>query len=143
MMKKFILLCFASALTVSVALAQSTSGSAVLKSSVDHAATDTVVNAATVYQAGAVSFANNHVAVQTTLTKISGTAAGVVRLYGSLDGTNYVRIAPTDSLIVSNVASQSKIFQVPSGGYSYVRAGYTGTGTMSVKMNSMVAARKE
>lgn len=144
MMKKFILLLLASALSFSVASAQTKSASAIMKSSASHVATDTVVNAATVYQISPVSFANSHVAIQTTLTKISGTLGGVVRLFGSLDGVNYVRVLPTDSLLVTDVATQSKIFQITDPGYSYYRVGCTGvTGPMSTKMNSIVFTRRE
>ena len=74
------------------------------------------------------------------ITKISGTVAGVVRLFGSIDGVTYARIAATDSLNATNVASQGKLFNVlPSGGkwpYKYVRVSYTGTGTMSASFTS-------
>lgn len=83
------------------------------------------------------------VAIQPVVTKISGTAAGVVRLFGSLDGVNFVRVNATDSLNVANVSTaQTKIFTVAPSSYSYYRIGYTGTGTMACKLQSLAIWRK-
>lgn len=73
----------------------------------------------------------NLAAVTATATKISGTVAGVIRLVGSYDGTNWVRVNPTDSLIATNVATNYKTFSITSYPYNYLAVQYTGSGTMS------------
>ena len=142
-MKKALLLLLSVGLAFGTATAQSSSGSGILKSSQTHVPTDTVVNTAVKNQSLPISVVNNAVSVQSVITKISGTVAGVVRLYGSLDGINYVRVLPGDSLVASNVAVQSKVFVVTFPAYSYYRIGYAGTGTMSAKLNSIAVWRKE
>lgn len=102
---------------------------------------DTVTNTATKTQSStAIIQAWKAVGVAVTVTKISGTVAGVVRLHGSADGVNYTRIAPTDSLIALNVTTNYKLFNpVTAGGvwpWKYVRVTYTGVGTMSAGMTS-------
>jgi hypothetical protein len=150
-MKRFLTLITGLALIVSTATAQ-TSGSGIMRSTPTHVPTDTVVNTATKTQSLAISVANDVVSVQTDVTKISGTAGGVVTLWASNTGNNYVRI-PTiktdgssglDSLSVGNVSAvQSKIFRVASPSYSFYQIRYTGTGTMSAKLNSLAIWRRQ
>lgn len=139
-MKKILTLIVAFALSVTMAFAQTGSGK--LLSSPTHVPTDTVVNTATKNQSIAVGI-GKVATIQTTLTKISGTAAGVVRLFGSLDNVNWVRVNPTDSLTMTDVATKTKAFVVTPGAFTYYRIGYTGVGTMSVKLNSQAAWRKD
>lgn len=141
-MKKFL---FASLLML-VSIATFGQREIILKSDVTgktsaQALGDTVVNATAKTQSSvSMPAAWNTVGVTVAITKISGTVAGVVRLFGSIDGVTYARIAATDSLNATNVASQGKLFNVlPSGGkwpYKYVRVSYTGTGTMSASFTS-------
>ena len=102
----------------------------------------TVVNTATKTQTIRVDGYQDAVTIQVVLTKISGTAAGKVYLLGSLYGANYVRAGGADSLVVANVATQSKIFSVANSPYLYYRTSYTGSGTQSVKIASKAIWRK-
>ena len=104
--------------------------------------TDTVVNTATKTQTIRVDGYQDAVTIQVVLTKISGTAAGKVYLLGSIDGANYIRAGGADSLVVTNVATQSGIFKVTNSPYLYYRTSYTGSGTQSVKIQAKAIWRK-
>lgn len=140
-MKKHILL---TALTLFFFVAsQAQSKQAHLKSSVSHVKTDTVSGTATVNQSLQIQGYYPTIAIQPVVTKVSGTAAGAVRLYGSLDGVNYVRINPTDSLLVTNVSTpQTKIFTITGSPYEFYRAAYTGVGTMVAKIVTLATWKK-
>ena len=111
----------------------------------DGKTTDTLTNSATVNMQLPISGFQNVVSIQPLVTKISGTTAGTLRLYGSLDGTNYVRInATTDSLVLANTAGvQTKIFLVNNSPYAYYQVRVTGTGTESTKVQTYAIWRKE
>ena len=135
-MKKILFLLFAFTLSIAGALAQEISD-VTLISETNATATDTVTNTgvkivATPSTPGFWDLAG----VFVTVTKISGTVAGVVRLVGSYDGTNFFRIAPTDSLNAANVTSNYKSFTLTSYPYKYIGVQYTGTGTMAAKLNA-------
>lgn len=103
---------------------------------------DTVSNTNTKSITARVSGYQDVIAIQPVLTKISGTTAGTVRLFGSVDGANYVRINTTDSLVASNVASQSKIFLVTNHAYEFYRITYVGSGTHVTTLKALLIARK-
>lgn len=142
-MKKLLMLFFLCLSVVFAAQAQTISGTTILKSTALHAETDTITDATVETQYGNVGFNKNVVSVQSTITKISGTVAGVMTLEGSLNGTSYQRINTTDSLLLTNVASQSKIFTVSPNLYKYIRVKVTPTGTQSAKLNSVALWRRE
>ena len=101
---------------------------------------DTVVNAGsktlTLKQVGYYT-----VSVQAVVTKISGTVGGYAILQGSIDGTNYVNIS-TDSLKMTNVTTNSKIWVVQPSGYLWYRVLVVGTGTMAAKVAGTLMYRK-
>lgn len=110
---------------------------------------DTVTNTGVKLQKLPISGYQDIVSIQVKLTNISGTTGGVVRLYGSTDGTNFVRI-PTvtdagataiDSLS-ANTNAISKVFRLPTHAYTYYRIGYTGASTMAVKLQTFAIWRK-
>lgn len=123
-------------------LAIGQSSEAVLRKSTG-AATDTVSNTGS----GTLSFrafgAPDAVAVQAVLTKVSGTTAGTVRLFASIDGVNYDRINKADSLVATNVAAQSKIFLVPSPAYNFYRVVYAGSGSHSTVLSAVALTIKK
>jgi hypothetical protein len=80
--------------------------------------------------------------VSVTLTKISGTGAGVVRFVASHDGINYFRINRTDSLIVSNLTAVAAGFTIAPHAYKYLGISYTGAGTMAYKMRGSAVVRR-
>lgn len=69
-------------------------------------------------------------AFQLVVTKVSGTIGGVARLKGSLDGINYVS-AVTDTVILTNVATNTYIWNIAPSKYLYYMIKTTGAGTMS------------
>ena len=78
-----------------------------------------------------------------TVTKISGTVAGVVRLVGSYDGVNFFRVNPTDSLNAANVTTNYKSFVLTTGvPYKYLGVQYTGVGTMAAKLSAYTILKR-
>lgn len=99
---------------------------------------DTVSNAGTAYlQTGPIADKTTTVTVVINATELSGTTAGTITLFGSLDGTNW--IALTDSTAVpaiaaktaTDVATQSFMWRVSDNPVRYYRVSWTGSGTMS------------
>jgi hypothetical protein len=108
---------------------------------------DTIANTATGYVGYTVNNYYERVAIQAVVTKLSGTAAGTVTLQGSIDGTNYVTVkaayvSSSATLTVTNVTTTSKIFVVSNSPYNYYRLSYTGSGTMSCKINGYLVPSK-
>jgi hypothetical protein len=139
-MKRFLTLAILVTGLSVASFAQANSG--YMKSSPTHANTDTLTNAATVTQTIAIPGYNAVVTIQPVITRVTGTAAGVVRLFGSIDGTNYVRVNPTDSLLMTNVATQSKIFTISPSAYTHYRITVAGSGTQSSRVLTPVIWRK-
>lgn len=134
-------------LTVSVSIAQKAVVS--FDSETNSTKIDTVVNATTKNQVLKVSKAADILSIQVTATKISGTTAGVVRLYGSNDKVAWVRIkagaslAAVDSLNLANVSpAQTIIFYDQPSRYLWYRAALTGSGTASTQLKTVAVAAK-
>lgn len=109
---------------------------------------DTIANTATGYVTKTVPNYWEYVAIQAVVTKLSGTAGGTVTLQGSIDGTNYVTVKAaylngTATLSVSNVTTNTKIFVVTGSPYKYYRLSYTGSGTMSCKLNGYILTSQD
>lgn len=96
---------------------------------------DTVVNTATATLTLRVKGVGSSVGVQWVATKISGTVAGTVSLYGSIDGTNYSSIS-SSTFTATNVASQNFIWQIVGNPVAYYRVTWTGAGTMSASQSA-------
>ncbi len=87
---------------------------------------DTNTNATTSY----VTFAsiNSKVkGIQASVTKVSGTVGGTVILQGTIDGTLWVTVS--DTLTLTNTATQSKVWVLSATSYNSYRAAFTTTGT--------------
>lgn len=104
------------------------------------AAGDTVNNTGTAEKVIKVTGGYQGIAVQAVVTKLSGTGAGTVQLFGSLDGTNYKQIG--SDYTVTNVTTQSQIFYVAGPLPVYVRVLETGSGTMSAVLTVKYVLRK-
>jgi hypothetical protein len=108
---------------------------------------DTLVNATTKNQKVKVTASASKLFIQATATKISGTTAGVVRLFGSNDGIAWKRItagaslAAVDSLNLANVATPQTIFftDTPSQ-YLFYRVSVTGSGTASTQLRAIAVS---
>lgn len=68
------------------------------------------------------------ITIQAVGTKVSGTPAGTVIIYGSLDGTNYVAIG-ADTMTITNTASQTHVWTFDKTRYAYYQAAVATTGT--------------
>lgn len=112
---------------------------------------DTVTNTGVRLQKLPIAGYQDNIGIQVICTNLTGTIAGVVRLYGSDDGIKFVRI-PTvtdagaiaiDSLKV-DVNTTSKIFRIPIAGsfYTYFQTGFTGSGTEATTFKTYAIWRK-
>ncbi len=124
-------------LAYSTAHAQSASATAMTKG-VATALVNTASDSATIKVTSAYTSAS----FQSVVTKVSGTPAGTVKLYGSLDGTNFVNIASTDSLIITNVAKCTHIWNVAPSKYLWYRLVAVGAGTMNVTTKGWFLGRQ-
>jgi len=103
---------------------------------------DTSTNATTRYiSTPVVSNSSGDFSFQYVGTKLGGTVAGVVKLYGSVDGVNFEQIG-TDSLALTNVTTNAKIFDVAAKARTIYRFAVTTTGTVSLKNQGFYVARK-
>ncbi|MCF2517141.1 hypothetical protein [Dyadobacter sp. CY351] len=100
---------------------------------------DTVVNAGVKNQILKATRGASVLSIQVTATKISGTTAGVVRVFGSNDKQAWIRVqeaaalGAADSLNLANVATQTKLFKEQPSKFLYYRVAVTGSGTQSTK----------
>lgn len=107
----------------------------------DFTGTDTIEDAATVNIDLQLKNSAANVAVQSLITKVSGTVAGTCLLQGSLDGTNFSDIT-TDTFTLANVATQNKLWDVAPNKYLHYRITCTGSGTMAA-ISSGKALRRD
>lgn len=79
-------------------------------------------------------------AIQVNVVKTSGTMAGNVVLYGSVDNINFT--ATSDTLVLANVTTNTKVFYkiAPLPQYYYLVA--TGTGTLTGTVQAAYVRRK-
>lgn len=112
-----------------------------LKSTTSHGTVDTITNATVKTQYASITGYQAVLTIQTTVTKISGTTAGVVYLYGSLDNVNYTRIA-TDSLLLANVSTaQVKLWSVNPSTVQYYQMRVVPSGMQSTKISTYAIYR--
>lgn len=104
------------------------------------AAGDTVVNTGTSAKVFTATAGYGGVAVQAKVSLISGTGAGTLGLYGSLDGTNYVQIG--SNYTITNTATQSTIFYVSTPLPVYIKVLATGAGTEQAVITVSYVLRK-
>ena len=101
---------------------------------------DTVTNTGTANKVFMLTAGYSGAAVQAVVTKLSGTGAGTVGVYGSLDGTNYKQIG--SDYTVTNTATQSQVFYITAPVPVYVKVLETGSGTMSAVLTVKYVARR-
>lgn len=134
-MKKLIFVCLLACLACSVK-AQTGNGNLLSRYSV---ALDTVTNTGVknMTVAAPVNGAKQTVTISTVNTTLTGTLAGIARLWGSTDGVNYSRIRATqlqgaqvDSLVID---ANHKVYHwaVLNNPYNYYQVQTTGVGTVT------------
>lgn len=74
-------------------------------------------------------YVTENISLQAVVTKSTGTVAGYVSLAVSVDGTNYV--TQNDSLALTDVATQSHIWELTNNNYKYYKLIFQGSGTMN------------
>jgi len=100
---------------------------------------DTVNNGGTVTKIFTATAGYSALGVQPVITKISGTVGGTAILSRSLDGVNYVN---TDTLTLTNVATNTTIFAKVTTPAVYYKLAVTGTGTMAAQVRLYYVLRK-
>lgn len=112
-----------------------------ISDTVHKAGLDTVINTGVKIQKIQIPGYNDVLTFQGILNKISGTAGGSIVLQGSLDGINYINIG--SAFTPTNVALQTFSFSLNPSTWLNYQIQYTGTGTMSVTINSFAMWRKQ
>jgi hypothetical protein len=109
---------------------------------------DTISNAATVtLTSGVVSGGSVTATVQVNITEISGTTAGTLTLFGSLNGTEWIALTDASAVpaiatkTATDVASQAFIWRVTGNPMRYYRVSWVGTGTMSDSFTAQLVVR--
>lgn len=102
---------------------------------------DTIVDAGVVSVSQTLNVHHVMTSFQAVVTKVSGTVAGTVILEASLDGTNFVAVS-TDTLNLTNVATNTKLWYVADAPFKYYRLKGTGSGTMAAILTGYCVASK-
>jgi len=104
------------------------------------ATTDSIKSGSlTVTKTFALTAGYSTVSIQPVVTKVSGTVAGTVVLYGTVDGTNYVSTG--DTLTLTDVATKTVIWNVTPAKHAKYRVVAVGTGTMNALLSVWYLAR--
>lgn len=102
--------------------------------------TGTVTNTGTDTMTALIPGYSEATGIQLVVTKTSGTVGGVARLYGSIDGTNYV--ATGDTLALADAAVNTIIWIKAVPVYVNYRIRTTGAGTMVATTSAKAVQRK-
>lgn len=105
---------------------------------------DTITNTGSGYVQFELKSYYEKVSIQPVVTRLSGTAAGTVTLQGSNDGTNFVTMSSSytsaTTMSVTNVTTSTALLTITSSPYRYYRLSYTGSGTMSCRLQGYLSA---
>jgi len=145
MKKSFIIAMLMSVFTLVTAQAQTfklLNGEGYLKSTVNHATTDTITNTTPEYQYVNIDGYHDVITIQPTITKISGTVGGTLKLQGSVDNVGYTDIA-SQTYTATDTATQTATFTCNPSIFRWYRISYVGSGTQSAKIKTPVIARKK
>ena len=145
-MKKLIFLFSLSVLFITAANAQSTLRIMQSDQGVHKLGLDTVTNAGSISQIAQITGYQDLVTIQSGVTKLTGTAGGSLKLYGSVDGVKYdFATTSTDTLAVGNVAGlQVKTWTIAPSSYQYYKVIYKSlqsTQTSTVTSEALVRKR--
>lgn len=101
---------------------------------------DTMANTGTVTKVMTFTAGYDGVVIQPVLTKLSGTVAGTVVLYESLDGTNYKSTG--DTLTLADATTNTVVWKKTSPVPVYYKTITSGATTVSAVMRTYYVARK-
>lgn len=133
-MKRLILLI---AMIATVAVCKAQTGSAV---KLPLAVGDTIKNAGTVAKVIKLTGGYSGLVVQVNLSVLSGTGAGTVQMYASLDGVNYTAVG--SAYTITSSATQSAQFYITAPNASYYKILATGSGTESTVLSAWYRSPK-
>lgn len=137
-MKKIFLLAFLFAF-IGAASAQWSSGVKITQTTSDTIKTGSL----TVTKYLTLTAGYSTVSIQPVVTKTSGTVLAGVKIYGTIDGTNYVLIgAVSDSLACTNQTTNTKIWSITNCPYPKIKIVGQGYGTMNALLTVWYVARK-
>lgn len=105
---------------------------------------DTAINAAGAAPILSLPGYYDLITVQGTVTKISGTVGGSLKLYGSVDGIAYsLATATTDTLAVANVApAQVYSWTLTPSKFLYYKVQYTSLSSQTSQLRARALAHK-
>ena len=102
---------------------------------------DTITNTATVTMtSSAVKGSPIGTTVGVVFTKLTGTVAGTATLKGSLNGTDWFTASST-TYTVTDLATQSKSWELTGSPYLYFRVETVGSGTSTYTVKGQVLTR--
>ena len=91
----------------------------------------TMTNSTAVTATLQTNYVAENVSIQAVVTKSTGTIAGTVTVAASLDGVNYVALPVTTStLVLTDVATNTAVFNYTKNNYLAYQVTFTGAGTM-------------
>ncbi len=100
----------------------------------------TMTNSTAVTATVQTNSAAENISIQAVVTKSTGTIAGTVTVSASLDGTNYVALpVATSTLALTDVTTNTAIFNYTNNNYLAYKVTFTGTGTMVATPNAYIA----
>jgi hypothetical protein len=101
---------------------------------------DTLTNADTTSKVLPITGGWSSLAIQPVVKRLSGTAAGSVVLYGSIDGVNYV--ATGDTLALTNQVTNTTLWKIGVPAYSFYKIVAISSGTVSEVLNVFYLVRR-
>lgn len=104
------------------------------------AVADTLTNTDTTSKVIPITGGFSSLAIQPIVKRLSGTAAGTVVLYGSVDGVNYV--ATGDTMTLTNQVTNTTLWKIGVPAYSYYKVIAISSGTVSEVLNVWYILRK-
>lgn len=133
-MKKLLTLCLLAFVAIAV---NAQFGSAALNADTSH----WIINTGTSTKYIKASAGYNAMGMQFVVTKVSGTMAGTIKVYGSLDGSHYTLTATADSMNIAE-SNLHKIIKFDTTPYVYYKVVATGSGTMAATWKLYYTLRK-
>lgn len=105
-------------------------------------ALDTLTNADTATYIATVTGPKHNVSFSVNITKLTGTLAGKINLYGSVDGTNYLTTALATEITITD-ASQVRGFSLNYNGYKKYKLVVITSGTNTSSHRASIMYRKQ
>lgn len=129
-MKKYITFLLGLLLICTVATAQNNRNEGVATFlNASSVAADTITNTGTGYVSVALAGYLKSVSIQADYTRVSGTAAGTLKLQASNDGVTYSDVANYTYSIAGVTGTQGTIWKLDNYAFKYIRVYDTGSGT--------------